>query len=620
MRNTGESTIIELIVYKLVWGLPIYRDKAFVGGRGHTMKKVSLRIRRFDNEQFLTFNIDNEANLDEEVLDFIEEEEPKGLVPVIFEEDEEFDTFSYDITDRIRISELSEQEINAEMVLRVLHSLVLALMDMTEYRIPLSYLVLHRNYIYVDSDYKITFICIPLEEMREEVDLNSFLRSFLANLRFEPSENGDYVARLFTYINNQAVFNLRNLVTLIEDLMADMGIEIPEDESAEIYAEYQEVEEAVEGSGEDKAYFEENDDKAVSFDIYEDEEENLKDRQETAFTEENDYDNIEDNAEGYEDADLDAYVSEENADLDTYVSEENADLDTYVSKENADLDTYVSKEDVDLDVYLNEEDSGDSEDTDREQVEAAAVEEQVDKNSHAEREYTEVLQEEPEVLKKEVKKKPKFKTKKESPAGIVIIDDEFEEFLAEKEYEDRKAHHEEGTLKIKKNIKVNRASIVQNTIEELKAEEQKARELKEAEEKEEERAAQAQSEGVLDQIEDGDETEQNPEDSTDEKVKEPPKINPYLIRVNTEERIIIYKQNFKIGKSNRVDYKVEGNGAVSRVHAIIVNRDGEYYIKDNKSTNHTYVNGKEVRDGEGELLTHDSKIVLGDEEFVFKLS
>ena len=609
MRNTGESTIIELIVYKLVWGLPIYRDKAFVGGRGHTMKKVSLRIRRFDNEQFLTFNIDNEANLDEEVLDFIEEEEPKGLVPVIFEEDEEFDTFSYDITDRIRISELSEQEINAEMVLRVLHSLVLALMDMTEYRIPLSYLVLHRNYIYVDSDYKITFICIPLEEMREEVDLNSFLRSFLANLRFEPSENGDYVARLFTYINNQAVFNLRNLVTLIEDLMADMGIEIPEDESAEIYAEYQEVEEAVEGSGEDKAYFEENDDKAVSFDIYEDEEENLKDRQETAFTEENDYDNIEDNAEGYEDADLDAYVSEEDADLDAYVSEENADLDTY-----------VSKEDVDLDVYLNEEDSGDSEDTDREQVEAAAVEEQVDKNSHEEREYTEVLQEEPEVLKKEVKKKPKFKTKKESPAGIVIIDDEFEEFLAEKEYEDRKAHHEEGTLKINKNIKVNRASIVQNTIEELKAEEQKARELKEAEEKEEERAAQAQSEGVLDQIEDGDETEQNPEDSTDEKVKEPPKINPYLIRVNTEERIIIYKQNFKIGKSNRVDYKVEGNGAVSRVHAIIVNRDGEYYIKDNKSTNHTYVNGKEVRDGEGELLTHDSKIVLGDEEFVFKLS
>lgn len=64
------------------------------------MKKISLRVRNFDEEKFLTFNIDNEAELDEELLDFIEEEEPDGIVPVIFEEGEEFDTFSYDITDR----------------------------------------------------------------------------------------------------------------------------------------------------------------------------------------------------------------------------------------------------------------------------------------------------------------------------------------------------------------------------------------------------------------------------------------------------------------------------------------------------------------------------------------
>ena len=81
------------------------------------MKKVSFRIRKFDKEQFLTYNIDNDASLDEEVLDFLEEEEPKGLVPIIFEEDEEFDTFSYNITDKIRLCELSNQEINAEMVL-----------------------------------------------------------------------------------------------------------------------------------------------------------------------------------------------------------------------------------------------------------------------------------------------------------------------------------------------------------------------------------------------------------------------------------------------------------------------------------------------------------------------
>ncbi len=90
------------------------------------MKQISFRVRNFDKEQYLTFNIDNEAELDEEVLDFLEEEEPEGIVPVIFEEGEEFDTFSYDVTDKIHLSELSEQEINAEMVLLVLRGLILA--------------------------------------------------------------------------------------------------------------------------------------------------------------------------------------------------------------------------------------------------------------------------------------------------------------------------------------------------------------------------------------------------------------------------------------------------------------------------------------------------------------
>ena len=207
------------------------------------MKKISFRVRNFDKEQFLTFNIDNNAELDEELLDFLEDEEPEGVVPVIFEEEEEFDTFSYDITDKIHLCELSNQEINSEMVLKVLRGLTISLMDMSEYRIPLSYLVLNRQYIYIDSDYKVEFVCIPLEDMKEEVDLTNFFRSFIASLRFDAEENGDYVAKLLTYINNRDMFNLHNLLDLIEEWMDRLGIEIPEGDSNEIYGEYQEIDE-----------------------------------------------------------------------------------------------------------------------------------------------------------------------------------------------------------------------------------------------------------------------------------------------------------------------------------------------------------------------------------------
>ncbi len=99
-----------------------------------------------------------------------------------------------------------------------------------------------------------------------------------------------------------------------------------------------------------------------------------------------------------------------------------------------------------------------------------------------------------------------------------------------------------------------------------------------------------------------------------------PKVNPYLVRVNNEERIMITKTSFRIGKAGfGVDYTVTDNGAISRNHCLIFAKDGEYYIRDNKSANHTYVNGQIVKNGEDVLLTHEASIRIADEDFLFKL-
>lgn len=581
------------------------------------MKKISFRVRNFDKEQFLTFNIDNEAELDVDLLDFMEDEEPKGVVSVIFEEDEEYDTFSYNITDKIHVSELSNQEINAEMVLRVLRGLILALIDMTEYRIPISYLVLHRNYIYVDSDYKIEFICVPLEDMKEEVDLNGFLRNFLASLRFEPSENGDYVARLFTYINNHAIFNLRNMVTLVEELMGEMNIEVPEDESADIYAEYHEV---AEGEG---APFEsergdttilagqESEDEDASEEIT-DESADADSEKEQVFEEEEVFDGEEESEEKDE---LEENVEEIEPDSESEeISEEGQVIEDDSESEELDGDTEEIGTTADLEAEEGTlEEDEDEEVTDAEPDKSQEIvnklKEKITKGSKKKVQESTVEESddrgEPSGEEKK-DKKPIFKTKEATVTGVVI-QDELDEFLAEKEMEEKAAHHEETGLKIKKNIKINRASIVKNTQEELKAAEEAAAETEVTETEEEEII----SNSILSQTIGNTGILKN---------AEVPKANPYLIRVNTDQRVMITKQNFKIGKASMgVDYTVKGNGAVSRVHAIITNKDGIYYIKDNKSTNHTYVNGKTIEDGESELLTHDCKIVLGDEEFIFKL-
>lgn len=95
---------------------------------------------------------------------------------------------------------------------------------------------------------------------------------------------------------------------------------------------------------------------------------------------------------------------------------------------------------------------------------------------------------------------------------------------------------------------------------------------------------------------------------------------PHLIRKKTGETINLTKPEFKLGKAvDRVDYAITDNVAVSRVHCIIVQKNGVNYIKDNGSTNHTYLDGAELQPNQEMLLKNKMTILLGDEEFTFLL-
>ena len=90
---------------------------------------------------------------------------------------------------------------------------------------------------------------------------------------------------------------------------------------------------------------------------------------------------------------------------------------------------------------------------------------------------------------------------------------------------------------------------------------------------------------------------------------------PYLVRTKTNELIPILHKEFMVGKSANCDYQIVDNKKVSRKHAIFRISNGECYIRDNDSTNHTFVNGKLLQPGVEVMLSNDDYIRFGDEEF-----
>ena len=95
---------------------------------------------------------------------------------------------------------------------------------------------------------------------------------------------------------------------------------------------------------------------------------------------------------------------------------------------------------------------------------------------------------------------------------------------------------------------------------------------------------------------------------------------PYIIRVRNNERIPVSKEFFRIGtEKNYVDYYIGDNSYISRGHASLVSKDGRFFIIDNNSRNHTYVNGSLITSStEFELKSGDT-FKLANEEFEFKL-
>lgn len=97
-------------------------------------------------------------------------------------------------------------------------------------------------------------------------------------------------------------------------------------------------------------------------------------------------------------------------------------------------------------------------------------------------------------------------------------------------------------------------------------------------------------------------------------------LKPTLVRAKDGSRYTITQSILKIGReADYVDYCIRDNMAIGRCHANIITRDNQYYIVDNNSKNHTYVDGRMVSPGEELALSNGVKIMLANEEFEFKL-
>lgn len=92
-----------------------------------------------------------------------------------------------------------------------------------------------------------------------------------------------------------------------------------------------------------------------------------------------------------------------------------------------------------------------------------------------------------------------------------------------------------------------------------------------------------------------------------------------LLRISTQESVVIDMSNFRIGKDESNSFAIIDNSAISRQHAEIISKEGRFYITDLNSTNKTYVDGIRVIPGSFVEIFDGSCIKLANEDFIFHI-
>ena len=584
------------------------------------MRKVNFKVRNIGSEKYLSYVLDDETDLDEELLDYLDDNKIAELIDIIYEEDDENDYLTYNITDRTTVGALLSGTVHAEMMLGIIRGVASGIMNMRDLGIPVSYVILNKDFTYVNPvTFDVKMICIPVgSDVAANAEFKAFVKDLILNATYADDEDCNYVAKLINMLNVEK-FTIRGFVSQITELMEAAGLQV-EEEFMDVGDSGVEVSQGVDIPQGDTSLDDLPEFKDISFD---DDDDDGLEMYEEEPTEENTI---------FKDLDL-------NADVDSALNSVNMDLFDESNLEELTLD-----EDAELEETAHDEAEPETEEAEAEDIKPATeIPIETPEETEESEGMTEMLtgadladigEEKPHAFNiKEIAHTAEGVTEISAESKMeekpVLIDTQDLDNLIEKP-------------PVMKNIRINRAKIIQKASVEMEDDEvidNPTEQIRGAGDVDEADAVEPETLTTPVPVEEKEEPETGAtgttveltggmsvvQDQTPEEEKKPapgvPKAMPYIIRVNTKERVMVNKAVFKLGKANRgVDFTIDGNGAISRVHAIIYQRDDGCSLKDNKATNATLVDGVKLEEGQEVKLKNDATITIGGEDFIFKLS
>lgn len=519
----------------------------------------------FENQgtnTYLVYKVKPEDSLDTLSLGMITNNKINGLATTLFTQMNTTKYIKYDVSAKISVKQFFAGIVNKKRLIGVFSGIVNALTSAEDYMIDANSVVLDLNYIFADvSTCNTVLVCLPVVGVNNTInDLGAFFKNIMFNTQFDQTENCDYVARIINYLNSSPVFSLEEFKKLLNSI--EKNTILTSNHSTE----------RVNRNFENGTRTTQQVVKTTN---------NVQNIVQTSVSQQSVVNNAQ-NTYSYQDKKRQAQSQKSQNSTQDKLQQYSVPQNNTVSKNNQSSDSVNPEEKPMSMFYLLQH-------YNKENAAKYKAQKAAKKSQQA---YGASGNQQNAVISGKDVAIPNQQNQSFAIPGQTVQTRQEQSRTPEQQYS-----VPQNNTYVQHQQAVSQGYQTNNTPSES--------------------SMNYGETTVLGGGSDGEtvvlSNEQNPTETNVKKA--------FIIRLRNNERINVDKPVFRIGKERSfVDYFIGDNSYVSRGHANIMNRDGRYFIIDNNSRNHTYVNGDIITSSTEVELHSGDTFKLANEEFEFKLS
>lgn len=530
---------------------------------------------------YIVYQLKQQDELDKLSLGMLTNNKISGVAPVLFTQLDDKKFIKYNISSKVTVEQFFMGNIKKKQLIGVFSSIISALLEAEEYMIDLPEFLLDLNQMFVDvSTCEAFLICLPIEQENKKLDLGPFFKNIMFRIQFDQKENCDYVAKIINYLNSTSEFSLFKFKKILDEIKSNSNVTISAPGTKAITQGLEGVEQP-------------NQRNVPKPPVVQPRNINIQK-------------SLSDNVQGIQSEQMQQLIA--------------AEKEQKPVKEKKKWFFFGSKE--------------------KKEKEKKQKPNKKEKKNKKNKEPEAVIQ--PGFAVPGAKASPAVNIPGKTPPGAKQQSVPFKPMpnVATQQSAPFKstpnvATQQSAPFKPKPNVATQQAAPFK-PIANLPTQQSvpiKPTPVQQSLPKQSTPSIQqgsAFTSSNLGQNNNVTPLNFNMNETTvlNSQIGETTVLNPgtmnsgtktsYLIRIRTQEKILIQKDIFRIGKEKSfVDYFIADNTAVSRSHAHLIKRNGEFYVVDTNSTNHTFVDGEMIPSNQEMLLSNGATLAFGNEEFKF---